>query len=185
MQLSCCKKLSWLIVFCCVAEFWKTLQSYLKKLSKIKLIVFLKIIIQKWIYTTVFSFNLLNLYHIYSLSFSIAALLILSFVISWLSNCRYRDRLLSLNSLESDNLSWKYWIMTDEMCVDVRIFIVLFCILFCNLHIFLLNQTFCCFMSCCWLLKFWCIWSNHSDDSWLSEVSFIWCLSECCWFIMH
>ena len=162
-----------MIVFCCIAESWKTLWNCLKKLSRMKLIVFLKIIIQKWIYMTVFSSNLLNSYHICLLSSFIAALLILSFVISWLSNCRYRNKLLSSNSLESDNFDQKYWIMIDEMCVDVRVFVMLFCILSHNLHIFLLSWMFCCFMSCCWLSKFWCIWSNYSDDSWLSEIFFI------------
>ena len=104
MQLSCYRKLSQLIVFYYIVRFWKILWSCLKKLSRMKLIMFLKIIIQKWICMTTFSFNLLNSYHICLLSFSIAVLLILSFVINWLSNCEYRNRLLLLNFLKFDNL---------------------------------------------------------------------------------
>ena len=106
--LSCYKKLSWSIIFCCIMRSWKILWNCLKKLSKMKLIVFLKIVIQKWIYMTTFSFNLLNSYHICSLLFFITALLISSFVISWLLNCEYRNRLLLSNSLKSDNLDWEH-----------------------------------------------------------------------------
>ena len=92
MWFSCCNVLSWMITFCYNTKSWKTLQSCSKKLSRMKLIMFLKIVIQKWIHTAAFSFNLLNSYHICLLSSSIAALSISSFVISWLLNCRYRNR---------------------------------------------------------------------------------------------